>query len=134
MTLEDRLQALIQEYGLEAVRCAADTILHVGHVSFVSFSGRYPRLCGGILVLRIDGVAYRFGWDETCQFRPFWRSGGYIRHGTWRYSAAGPWIVDADLLPTQFKAYANEIARAMNAHMKLGCCGGCLDEQEEQEK
>lgn len=27
------------------------------HVEFVSYSGRYPNLCSGVLVLRIDGLA-----------------------------------------------------------------------------
>ena len=134
MTLEEQIRALVNAHGLAAVRRAADAVLNVGHVAFISYSGRYPRLCGGILALRIDGVVYGFGWDEKCQFRPFWRSGGYIRNGSENYAAAGPWIVDADLLPAQFRPYANEIGRIMNAHMPQGCCGGCLKKKEEPEK
>lgn len=31
------------------------------HVELVSYSGQYPNLCSGVLVLRIDGLAYAFG-------------------------------------------------------------------------
>lgn len=44
------------------------------HVKFISYTGRYPNLCNGVLILEIDGREEVFGY---CQLRHgFWRSGG----------------------------------------------------------
>lgn len=33
------------------------------HVKFVSYSGKYPNFCRGVLVLKIDGIEYCFGHE-----------------------------------------------------------------------
>ena len=33
------------------------------HVEFISYTGRYPNLCSGILTLRIDGKEVTFGYN-----------------------------------------------------------------------
>lgn len=59
------------------------------HVEFVSYSGKYPNLCSGVLTLRIDGLTYAFGHEvgsfdfKTSKFKDhncaqFWHSGGSI--------------------------------------------------------
>lgn len=34
----------------------------ITHVKFVSYTGRYPNLCSGILTLEIDGENVNFGY------------------------------------------------------------------------
>lgn len=55
----------------------------MSHVKFVSYSGKYPNLCCGKLILNIDGKDYSFGnryvySDGTSDFQPFWSSGGSV--------------------------------------------------------
>ena len=61
------------------------------HVKFVSYTGRWPHLCSGVLTLEIDGEEITFGYgvypkDEP-KYYPFWSSGGGINpnyEGTWK--------------------------------------------------
>lgn len=100
-----------------------------GNVKFVSYSGKYPNLCGGILVLDVKGKKYTFGGYGSGHFRSFWSSGGgcgfsknyndsYVNHGEWR--------IDVARLPKELEEYANEIDEALNKNVSFGCCGGCL--------
>ena len=108
------------------------------HVEFVSYSGRYPNLCSGVLVLRIDGLAYGFGHevgsydfntnkfkDHNCE--PFWHSGGGIQADeNWNIDVRhGEWVINADEIPEEFRKYATEIDRVFNGNVPFGCCGGC---------
>lgn len=109
------------------------------HVEFVSYSGRYPNLCSGVLVLRIDGLEYGFGhevgsydWkrhkfkDYNCE--PFWHSGGEIQADKdWNFDVChGEWEIDVDEIPEDFRKYATEIDRVFNDNVPFGCCGGCI--------
>lgn len=60
------------------------------HVKFVSYTGRWPNLCRGVLTLMIDGEICKFGHEsfnfdtwkyEDTNFEPFWESGGQEPHG-----------------------------------------------------
>ena len=89
------------------------------HVKFVSYTGKYPALCSGILTLNIDGEEVKFGWDtddleasEDCLIQ-FWRVGN------------GEWIIDSSELVEDYKPYVNEIATVFNANVPKPCCGGC---------
>ena len=33
------------------------------HVRFIEYTGKYPTLCMGVLILEIDGKRYHFGYD-----------------------------------------------------------------------
>lgn len=33
------------------------------HVKFVSYTGKWPNLCSGVLTLEIDGIEYHFGHE-----------------------------------------------------------------------
>lgn len=114
------------------------------HVKFISYNGRYPNLCSGVLVLEIDGMQYKFGhnsdklrldndsnkWryiDENPDhpnFEPFWTSGGYISRDY--NTVRDEWIIDVDALPEQFKHLATELDKVFNGNVKWGCCGGCI--------
>lgn len=32
-----------------------------GHIKFISYTGKYPNLCSGVLTLEIDGRIIKFG-------------------------------------------------------------------------
>jgi hypothetical protein len=101
------------------------------HVSFVSYTGRYPNLCSGVLTLEIDGIEYTFGNSykkPKTDFKSFWCSGGNVWFGNnWdEHVEEGEWQIDADDLPDQFRKYAQEIDRVFNENVAWGCCGGCI--------
>lgn len=98
------------------------------HVKFISYTGKWPSLCRGILTLRIDGVEHRFGY--SCgQHEPFWTSGGECWF-TGNYEDAhvseGPWQIDVSRLLEELKPFATEIDEVFNSNVPHGCCGGCI--------
>ena len=99
------------------------------HIEFVSYSGKYPNLCSGILVLKIDGKEVRFGNDKNCDYERFWESGGvygFTNGYKDSFVNEGEWIVDVHELPDEYQKYANEIDDVINQNVPYGCCGGCL--------
>lgn len=115
-------------------------------VRFISYTGRYPNLCSGVLTLEIDGKEYKFGHDysyyhydangngrftdeapDNPNFEKFWSSGGRIAGGMEDlYAVEGEWHIDADDLPEQFRDIADEIDEVFNNNVPWGCCGGCI--------
>ena len=106
-------------------------------VEFVSYTGEYPHLCGGVLTLRIDGEEVRFGhdygvcksWRTDGNYDAFWVTGGECGfYNDWsdEYVNYGEWIVNEDELPVKYKKYINKIEEVFNANVPYGCCGGCL--------
>lgn len=93
-------------------------------VKFISYTGRYPNLCSGILTLEIEGNTVTFGPTyKKSQYPDFWASGGNC---DWDGNiTSGPWIIDPDALPVEYQAYADEIEEVFNANVPWGCCGGC---------
>lgn len=73
------------------------------HVKFVSYSGKWPNLCSGVLTLKIEGTEYRFGhnyhdknWETDGNFERFWESGGSC---SIKHIETDEWIVDGNDLP-----------------------------------
>ena len=107
-------------------------------VEFISYSGKYPALCHGILKLKIDGETVTFGHDYLRNYfdkeenPPFWTSGGecYINLGDNDELDAsvttGEWEIDKEVLPKKYQKYAEEIKRVFNENVDYGCCGGCI--------
>lgn len=98
------------------------------HVKFISYSGRYPNLCSGTLVLEIDGIQYKFcsyDYDNKTSFPRFWSSGGGIS-SDYSHSFTGEWEIDYTDIPEQFKKYAFEMDKVFNENVEHGCCGGCI--------
>lgn len=117
-------------------------------VKFISYTGKYPNLCSGVLTLEIDGKEYKFGhnymnhhydeitntWSYTDEdpnnpnFNSFWTSGGCVTHDDdWNFDVvSGEWEIDVEELPKQFKELAEEIDRVFNENVEYGCCGGCI--------
>lgn len=109
------------------------------HVKFVSYSGKYPNFCRGVLVLKIDGIEYCFGHEVgSYDFRAkkykdnngdsFWHSGGCVQADEeWNFDVCqGEWEIDVNRLPEKFRRYAREIGQVFNENVEYGCCGGCI--------
>lgn len=102
------------------------------HIEFVSYNGKFPNLCSGILCLRIDGELVKFGSkynDKTVNYDRFWESGGncgFTNGYKESYTNTSEWIIAADDLPDKYKKYVNEIDEVFNENVQHGCCGGCL--------
>ena len=107
------------------------------HVEFVSYTGQYPNLCGGVLTLRIDGEEVRFGHDmkdfsftngyTDGNYDRFWQSGGScgMDGKVYRLTSGRDWIIHYDQIPEKFRVYADEIDSEFNRNVQGGCCGGC---------
>lgn len=79
--------------------------------------GKYPNLCRGYLVVKVDGKVFEFN-------RHALTSGGSIIAD---YSGipTGPWIVWPwpESMPEDRK---QEVLDAINDYVPWGCCGGCI--------
>lgn len=122
-------------------------------IKFVEYTGKYPNLCSGILVLDVDGKEYVFGgkrengklkgFDLGYGDRPsdfvegrlkeglyesFWCSGGSVWFGNdWdEHVESGPWHINDRDLPEELRPYVTEISDIFNDHVPWGCCGGCV--------
>ena len=99
-----------------------------GKVEFVSYTGKSPCLCQGILTLKIDKYKWQFGGVRG--LNPiFWRSGGQIEIvGNYEefIVSKAEWEIDVDKLCSVLKPYAEEIDKVFNENVPFGCCGGCI--------
>lgn len=90
-------------------------------VEFVSYDGKWPCLCHGTLIIKVDGKTYSF---EDAMI-----SGGRICGGPitdWdMWSETGDWEIDLEEHP-ELEPYKEEITRVVNENVEHGCCGGCI--------
>lgn len=87
-------------------------------IEFVSYDGKYPNLCSGTLILKIN--------DEQVDLGHCLCSGGivrYIRETEDFVVTQGEWSVD---VPEKYEQYKEEITRVVNENVEFGCCGGCV--------
>lgn len=87
------------------------------HVKFVSYTGKWPNLCGGNLTLEIDSETVMF---KSCD--RFWSAGGEC---DMRTLVTGPWVIDVEKIPEKYRKYAAEIDEVFNENVERGHCGGC---------
>lgn len=105
-------------------------------VKFISYTGKYPCLCNGVLTLDIDGKKYKFCHDyftkeeesDKPNFDSFWSSGGLVTcDDEWNFDVlSGEWEIDVERIPEQFRDLAAEINEVFNENVPYGCCGGCI--------
>ena len=122
-------------------------------IEFVEYTGRYPNLCSGILVLSVNGKEYIFGgkrvngqlkgfdlgWGDgpsdfvdgrlkSGLYERFWSTGGSVWFDDdWdEHVESGGWNISVFSLPEELKPYADEIGELFNDHVPWGCCGGCV--------
>ena len=88
-------------------------------IEFVSYDGKYPYLCMGELIIKIDGKTY--------SFKNAMRSGGCIlKNEDWNmWSETGPWYLDLEEHP-ELEEYKEKITEVINDNVEWGCCGGCI--------
>ena len=87
-------------------------------VEFISYDGKYPNLCSGILTLRIDGEVVEF--PKYCM-----NSGGSVWFDEdWcEHVCGGAWTVE---VPEEYEHLHKEIEECVNENVPWGCCGGCV--------
>ena len=93
------------------------------HVKFISYTGKWPNLCWGILTLEIDGKKAQFGYGTLND--PFWTSGGDL-NSDYKGAYQMEWKIDVNKIPEEYRKYATEIDRVFNENVEWGCCGGCV--------
>lgn len=110
-------------------------------IEFVSYSGKYPCLCYGKLVVRINGKYYSFNGKynsekiskKNNELPSLWISGGRvdfeddysdytIKNGDWTLSE----YLDKDDFPEIVWKNRLGIIDVMNQNVPKGCCGGCV--------
>ena len=93
-------------------------------VEFVSYSGRYPNLCRGDLVLRIDGEEIKIE-RYSGQFRVEMHSGGNVTFDSdWQEEVTdGPWSIEVS---DDLKCIEEKILDCIQGKIPNGCCGGCV--------
>ena len=109
---------------MSVVRMNKEKPNKIGGIEFVSYDGRYPALCYGILTLRINNKEVKFGYKGGCNYPPFWSSGGGI-NGDW-CAYQGEWNIYEDMLPEHLREYVDIIDDLFNENVPYGCCGGCI--------
>ena len=102
-------------------------------VKFISYSGNYPCLCMGQLIVEIDGKEVSFGgFGSKCDYPRFWTSGGSCSFdSSWNPNVeSGEWRIRHgaldDINNEEIKKLIPEILKVMNENTEHGCCGGCL--------
>lgn len=87
-------------------------------VEFVSYNGKFPNLCRGTLVIKVNGEEinlenYLISGGQ-CWFDN--KRNGHIETGDWRLCQ----------LPNNLEPYREEIPKVVNENVSRGCCGGCI--------
>lgn len=101
-------------------------------IEFVSYSGKYPCLCSGELILLIDGKETKFGdnYVHPENYSKFWWSGGrcYFDSDGIGHTEKGSWEISCGVedIPDEFQKHMNELIDVFNKNVPHGCCGGCL--------
>ena len=121
----------------------------MANIEFVSYSGAYPTLCSGILLLRITGQLWAFNYADCMDWDPegikavedarekeevfvchdkFWDTGGRVS-----FTDEGDEVVEKDSwglvyenVPPELKDLAYELIEVFNENVEQGCCGGCI--------
>ena len=109
------------------------------NIEFISYTGKYPNLCNGILTLEIDNKIVKFGheeWNKNSHcykegnYDKFWISGGNCYFGNnYRegHIISGKWELDCLAVPDFLKPYSNKLINVFNDNVPYGCCGGCFE-------
>lgn len=87
----------------------------------VFYTGEYPNLCSGKLIIEINNKFYDFGKDSLSSGGCTYFTNGYedshIEIGEWKVRK---WPKS---FPEELK---EETLKAINIQISYGCCGGCL--------
>ena len=103
-------------------------------IKVISYDGKYPNLCSGILTLNIDGKIVKFGNSyrfneedpEIEYYTFFWYSDCFRNLNFDMNWEKEPWSFNIDYFPEKYLPYFDEICEVFNENVPWGCCGGCL--------
>lgn len=90
-------------------------------LKFISYSGKWPALCVGTVVVKKDGKQYEL--DNILS------SGGccgFNNDFTESYVETGRWKIWKACLPEELQDDYEELLDLVNDNIEHGCCGGCL--------
>lgn len=91
-------------------------------VEFVSYDGKYPNLCAGTLVIKVNGKEYVFPRHSLQSGGEVWFDKNWHDHVEY-----GPWGIDIpNELRNELVPYISEILECVNENVPHGCCGGCV--------
>ena len=119
-------------------------------IEFVSYNGKWPNLCRGVLIVKINGKEVKFGHNSE-QYRhatrsyldedennpnydEFWRSGGWIeKDKDYNMEAIKKeWELkdEYELNDNKYSEWIEkllpELIKVFNENVEYGCCGGCI--------
>lgn len=88
-------------------------------IQFVSYSGEWPALCCGTLILKVNGVEHEFN-GRLGSGGSAWFDGNWYEH-----VEEGPWDVFFydDFFSEEKKQHIRDL---VNDNVEWSCCGGCL--------
>lgn len=87
-------------------------------VEFVSYNGKFPNLCRGTLVIKVNGKEFALK-NYLCSGGQFWldaKCNVHVETGDWRLSQ----------LPNNLEPYREEIFKVVNENVPHGHYGGCI--------
>lgn len=90
-------------------------------IEFVSYDGRYPNLCAGVLTLKIDGEIVEFERHSLVSGGGVWFDNEWSEH-----VESGAWMVEPEAIPQKYVHLIKEIKEVINENIPFGCCGGCV--------
>ena len=96
-------------------------------IEFVRYTGKFPNLCRGTLLVRIDGTMVSFSDAYLSMYPAFWESGGSFDND-WN-PIQKPWkLVNKRgrmQFPEEIRKLLPELLKIFNKNVPHGCCGGC---------
>jgi len=102
-------------------------------IEFISYDGKYPRLCAGELKVMTPIGECSFYYEheyltkaeqrKNLQFPPFWMSGGHITNSN--TAVKKRWSFSESALPACLRPYKDELFKVFDKNVERGCCGGC---------
>lgn len=89
-------------------------------IKFISYSGKWPTLCHGTLIVEKDGKQY--------SMKNVLISGGSVSFDKdWEACIKeGDWSIDRDALAPELQDDWRELESLVNDEIPHGCCGGCI--------
>lgn len=104
-------------------------------IEFVSYTGKFPNYCTGILTLKIEGKEVVFDphyyprKDRPAEDkeRSFWEMGCLYNYDGEDFTLVdgGTWNFDKEDISEKYQKYADEIIECFKENVPEHACGGC---------
>ena len=94
-------------------------------IKFISYDGKFPNLCSGILVFSINDVEYKVSYALTSGGCTYFTNDYQDEH-----IESGEWSIDFDNKDFKDIPLTEDdkivLTKLVNDNVDYGCCGGCL--------